>query len=488
MPAPMPHDQLAERSVVGALLLGNARVVVAELDEAGFEPRHLFEPRHETICGAVYALDARGEPVDLVTVAAELGSELQRVGGPTYLHDLQASTPSAANAGHYAKIVTEQYRRRQVLATATRLQQLAMVDDDPSQAVGTALAELAALAETMPADPAGAAASRVGELREHLLSAKRLRDLPRPTPLVSGMGGKGATLVLDSLAWLYGKPGSGKSFVALDIACCVAAGSRWHGRDVQQGPVLYVAAEGAGGLDPRVQAWESWHRREVPEDLQFLPLAVQLGQAEDVAALRMLVAEMRPVLIVLDTQARVSVGIEENSARDMGLLVRAIDSVREASSACVLVVHHSGRAGENLRGSTAVDGAADTVIRCEKEGFAVRLDIQKQKNYAEDQPVSLVMTESLESVVLNSNLGARQIPVVARNQKEILHTFRRHGLEEGAAVSTLRSHSALAESSFHAALNVLVDRGLVAKEGRQYRLTPDGLDHPAMAELLQQLQ
>jgi phage/plasmid primase-like uncharacterized protein len=60
----------------------------------------------------------------------------------------------------------------------------------------------------------------------------------------------------DSLAQVFGDPGGGKSFVAIDLACCVATGKPWHGHDVKQGSVFYIAGEGHNGLARRLKAWQ----------------------------------------------------------------------------------------------------------------------------------------------------------------------------------------------------------------------------------------
>ena len=82
---------------------------------------------------------------------------------------------------------------------------------------------------------------------------------------------------------------------------------------------------------------------------------------------------------VIDTQARVTVGADENSAVDMGHLVVAADKVRAATGACVLFLHHEARAGENMRGSTALEGAAATLLRVAKDGSRVELTNPKQR-------------------------------------------------------------------------------------------------------------
>jgi RecA-family ATPase len=114
----------------------------------------------------------------------------------------------------------------------------------------------------------------------------------------------------------------------------------------------------------------------------FLPVPVQMLGNVDVAAFGQLLVDLQPTLLILDTQARVTVGAEENSSRDMGQFVDALDELRSHSGACILVVHHEPRNGENLRGSTALEGAATTIIRVSKDGNVVELTNPKQKTHS----------------------------------------------------------------------------------------------------------
>jgi hypothetical protein len=59
-----------------------------------------------------------------------------------------------------------------------------------------------------------------------------------------------------SLVQMFGDPGAGKSFLALDVAACVATGKAFHGLEVKQGPVIYVAGEGYNGIRRRLTGWE----------------------------------------------------------------------------------------------------------------------------------------------------------------------------------------------------------------------------------------
>src|SRR5450631_2398687 len=94
-------------------------------------PDDHYRPAHQIIHEAILELYGRGEPADAVTVADLLGKqgELARVGGPSYLHTLIASVPTAANANHYARIVAEHAERRRLVEVGTRIVQLGYAGD-----------------------------------------------------------------------------------------------------------------------------------------------------------------------------------------------------------------------------------------------------------------------------------------------------------------------------------------------------------------------
>jgi replicative DNA helicase len=82
-----------------------------------------YKTQHQTIFETVLDLYGRGEPADAVTVAAELTrlGELNRIGGPSYIHTLVAAVPTAANAAHYARIVREKAILRRLVEAGTRI-------------------------------------------------------------------------------------------------------------------------------------------------------------------------------------------------------------------------------------------------------------------------------------------------------------------------------------------------------------------------------
>jgi hypothetical protein len=148
--------------------------------------------------------------------------------------------------------------------------------------------------------------------------------------------------------------------------------------------VLYVAAEGGSGIKRRIQAWEKEHGRSVL-DLLVFPEPIQ-SRSDDWAKLVAFAAKKRPVLVILDTQARVSLGYEENSASEMGQFVNTLDILRRACDAHVTTVHHHGKAGRESggRGSSAVYAALDSEITVEKIEDVVSVNSTKVKDSSDE--------------------------------------------------------------------------------------------------------
>jgi hypothetical protein len=176
----------------------------------------------------------------------------------------------------------------------------------------------------------------------------------------------------DGLSVIFGKPGSFKSFLALDWSLSVATGLPWFGHPVKAGHVVYVCAEGRGGLKQRVVAWWEAHGRPDMSRAWFLPEAVNLLDSTQVQRARRTLDALpeRARVLTVDTMARSMVGGDENAARDVGLFVAAVDGLRRADTA--LVVHHAGKDGHD-RGSSALRAAADLMVKTDRDGNAPRV-------------------------------------------------------------------------------------------------------------------
>jgi len=125
-----PHNIQAEESLLGAMLLKQTAISdsVQAVNAGDF-----YKPAHAHIYEAISALYGAGEPVDPVTVAAELkrAGLLDAIGGPAVLLSIQSRTPAVSNAAHYAKIVEENSLLRRLVSTASEIAELgyAPMDD-----------------------------------------------------------------------------------------------------------------------------------------------------------------------------------------------------------------------------------------------------------------------------------------------------------------------------------------------------------------------
>jgi len=115
-----PQNIEAEESVLGAIFLSKEALITAmEL----LRPEDFYKTSHQRIFNTMLALYERGEPVDLVTVTADLQDQkvLEETGGVVYLTSLASSVPTAANIEYYAKIVEEKSLLRRLIRTATKI-------------------------------------------------------------------------------------------------------------------------------------------------------------------------------------------------------------------------------------------------------------------------------------------------------------------------------------------------------------------------------
>jgi hypothetical protein len=239
-----------------------------------------------------------------------------------------------------------------------------------------------------------AAEIRRADIREEAAQRRRQRDqpplaaldlaafltAPQPEYLVPG------AFYRNSLGKVFGGPGSTKSFLMIDLALSLATGTPWFGQALEQARVHYVMAEGQAVNTRRALAWfaDRGVEQPGPEWFTAIPQGVLLTEV-GIAEYIELVRRERPALIILDTKNRMMVG-EENSASDNGVMIRAMDALRQAADgACVVLVDHTGLMDPTRgRGSNAVEAAMDTEIRVARdEQGLITAEVSRDKD-AED--------------------------------------------------------------------------------------------------------
>lgn len=227
--------------------------------------------------------------------------------------------------------------------------------------------------------------------------------LPEPQWLIESV------MERDSLAVLWGASGSGKSFVALDMALCIATGTRWLEKyPTTQGPVFYAAAEGGRGMRRRGRAWAKRHGFASIPDMYFYPAAPLIRDPKFLEEFLKMVKKTNPALVVIDTLARSFTG-DENSAADMNEWIKAAVRIQNETGACVLIIHHTAKALKKgskptERGSGALRGALDTSIYVSRDEMGqVLIQNPKQKDGPEFEDI----TVGLEEVVLREAMDGK---------------------------------------------------------------------------------
>jgi hypothetical protein len=310
--------------------------------------------------------------------------------------------------------------------------------------------------------------TRLDTLKLSLLDSKGLRNIPSPKPIID------RHIFKDSLSWISGAPGHGKSFVAAHMACCIGTGREWFGHQVTKGKVLYLIAEGVSGFSDRIETWEEYHGEDA-ENVIFLPVPIQFLSDVDVDAFGQLLVDLQPDITFIDTQARCTVGYRENDSGDMGEFVDKLEVIRRASGSGFVMVHHTPRNGENLRGSSAMEGAATSILHCMKEGNQVTIKTQKQKDSEEPKPFDLQLMPHHKSAVLEllkpgaANLSPSEMTIVKTIQDFLPG-------EEWVAKGVIKNTSGLPEPTAYRAINSLIRKGYVAQRGeraKQLRYIPD---------------
>jgi hypothetical protein len=247
-----------------------------------------------------------------------------------------------------------------------------------------------------------------------LISVDDLDDVPDPEPLIDGW------LYKNTVARLIGQPGAYKSFLALDMACCVASGRPWHGRKVERTAVLYVVGEGLSGYKRRVAAWCAHNgvdRAELRENLRLTRGAVQIGGEEWESMVRWCV-DSKAGFVIMDTQAKATIEFDENSNPEQTRVIALLESLRAETGGTLLLLHHTGHAngeaGNRGRGASAWRGGVDTELILTKTGERTgSLRNDRQKEAVSGQEVAVTMVAALDSLAVKIEDRA---PLNARSQ------------------------------------------------------------------------
>ncbi len=179
--------------------------------------------------------------------------------------------------------------------------------------------------------------------------------LPRKPWLVGGVIREG------SLVFLSAKEGTGKSFVALELAHCIALGKDFFGNEVTQGEVVYVAAERGESQRERMEALRDLKAYDI-DAVRFIDHSFKFNKSEDENYFyeTMDRLDIKPKLVIVDT-LRASFEGDENNSWNAQATMDAFNRIRKRYDTTILLLHHVNAFGKS-RGSSAFIGSADTEL------------------------------------------------------------------------------------------------------------------------------
>ncbi len=212
-----------------------------------------------------------------------------------------------------------------------------------------------------------------------LIPIGELSRLPPPEWLIKGV------IPQAPMTLIYGASGTGKSFIALDMASAIARGVEWRGRKVKKAPVVYIAAEDSANVGHRGSAYAREHGFDVDDlgigVIEKLPNLLEGRDADDVAKSINALHPPGPGLVIIDTVAQVTAGGDENSSVDMGRFIAKCNRIAYLTGKTMMPIHHAGKdASKGARGWSGFFAACDAVLEVSAGVGGNVLKVTKQKN------------------------------------------------------------------------------------------------------------
>lgn len=363
--------------MLGACLISASAI---EKVQAILDPSDFYRESHGVIFETMRRMNVLGEPVDAVTVVAELerAGQLQAVGGKVRLHEIARLVPTSANAAHYARIVSEHATRRGLIATANEIAVLGWEMDGETAEAQLGRAEL--LLEELRQRRASTEQDEIITLHQ---AAQYLDEkfrnppdetawIPCPWPSLHVRMGPGRMYVLGGYAkdgktsgglqWFQAAASAGISvtFLSLEMA-------KW---DVAErlaaimGLPARTVTSGKLGEEMRPLA-----RKVLSEMTAIAPNArIWDAPAADIPAIRAHVKAVRPSLLIIDHLHEFHLRAEYER-QDLEAIVRGLWRIAREFNITILLLAQLSRSGDkrhpfpmpsmsSLKGSGAIEQLA----------------------------------------------------------------------------------------------------------------------------------
>lgn len=312
-----------------------------------------------------------------------------------------------------------------------------------------------------------------------------------PEWTIPGLIPKGGTIQI------IGPKKSFKTFLALDLVLGIATGTETFGHVPDAAPVVYVAGENASAMVlNHIPAWRLAREYEGNIPLYVVP---NMPKAMFPTEFVELVDEIKklgiaPGVVVIDTATRALRGLDENSAKDMGMLSEACEFVQKQLACTLLLIRHTGKdTARGGRGSNVIEGDFDTVLTVSRheKSMSVKMAVTEQRNAAErEEPYTFVGRQFGQSLAFfQTDFGTyheatkEEDPFdrlkIGAALRELKAIGAEHGVSTHVLASAMAPQGSLTAEMYAAALDKMVANmnkaakgklsGYVEGEGRSMR-------------------
>jgi hypothetical protein len=388
-------DWDAENAVLGGALQTEDGLTVLRQLATMLQVSDFYQEGHRTIYARMLAVHAAGVPVDQITIVSALREhgELDAIGGPAKIQQLctDGLFTIPARTPVYVALIVEAAKKRALDVLGQRMTLGARNGSRASDVMRDAIDTLEEIRRRPAARRPDETPSELTALLAHPFERK---------PEIIGRG----VLPRAGLMISGGDPKLGKSLMVGNALLCRALGREWLGFPTDAGVSLVVQSElHAEAIAERYRTMRRHQPDPFPEGRLHIKACrgVMLDEVAGLAQIRDWIEETGADLLVIDPLARHMAG-DENSNRDMGVVVRAVDSLVERYGVAVWIVHHPSKprdgqqrsGGMRLRGASALFGAADTVMMLDPDGDKFRLTFELRHGAA-PEPIRLSRDENL---------------------------------------------------------------------------------------------
>lgn len=450
-----PHNVEAEEAVLGSLLIDHDGIayVATFLQSSDF-----YIIRNGWVYQAILDLYRSGVPADQVTLADELGrrGQLEEIGGPVRLTELTLQTPTSTRLEYYANIVKENALERAWLKFFGDGARLVHEETNHSLKrerikellINNRLVSFVSL-ETWKL---GNLETKTSWTADELLNA----NFPEPPMIVKG-------LIPVGLSLLAGKPKTGKSYLALQIAGAAGTGGQVLGIQVEKVPVLYVALEdNTARLKRRIkeQRWPAG--ADVTFELSWPQL--NEGGAEKLDAE---ISRKGYKLVIIDTLSRAA-SFKQKDVEETTPVMSDLQHVAFNHSAGIFALDHHRKPGftnvndviNDVLGSVGKTAVADCIIGMYRAQGEKRAEL---KAVGRDQDFTDLTIEMAHDIMTWQLLGETQQVLTNERQQIVLDAIAHLG--EEATHFNIAQLTGTLKGTLSKDLKAMADQGLIWKIG-----------------------